>query len=192
MTLASPRVVFVVLFALNCVLWSSSRYGQIPHTSFLHGENSLVKRISFELANPNASILDAGEKQVRSFRIHRLPCADVSSVGLSRSRQSTSVLMWRHIVPYPQHSYLLHISATITAPKLPCDLWSLPPSSFGSFSYSPPWASVLPTFSLQISPQLHSCWAWMKMSLVLHSWLLGTAAPTFFPRFPPCEQIRGV
>ncbi|KAJ7494690.1 Sodium/calcium exchanger protein-domain-containing protein [Mycena galericulata] len=63
MSLASPRVVFVFLFALNCVLWSSSRYGQLPQTSFLHGENSLVKRISLELANPNVSSLDVGEKQ---------------------------------------------------------------------------------------------------------------------------------
>lgn len=70
MSSASPRVVFVVLFAVNCVLWSSSRYGQLPQPGFLHGENSLVKRISFELANPNASIFDASETEVRRFALN--------------------------------------------------------------------------------------------------------------------------
>ncbi|KAJ7637723.1 Sodium/calcium exchanger protein-domain-containing protein [Mycena polygramma] len=54
MPLAFPRLIFVALFALNCVLWSSSRYGQVPRSGFLHGEHSLVKRISLELANPYA------------------------------------------------------------------------------------------------------------------------------------------
>lgn len=66
MSLASSRLIFAVIFALNCVLWSSSRYGEIPRTSFLHGDNSLVKRISYELTNPNATTWDdALEKQVR-------------------------------------------------------------------------------------------------------------------------------
>ncbi|KAJ7475807.1 Sodium/calcium exchanger protein-domain-containing protein [Mycena latifolia] len=67
MTLTSPRVVFVLLFALNCVLWSSSRYGQIPHGSFLHGENSLVKRISLELSNPNTSSTSETECRPLAF-----------------------------------------------------------------------------------------------------------------------------
>ncbi|KAF8206423.1 Sodium/calcium exchanger protein-domain-containing protein [Mycena galopus ATCC 62051] len=65
MALTAPRLIFVVIFALNCVLWSSSRYGEIPRASFLHGGNSLVKRISEELANPNAPTWDAVEKQCR-------------------------------------------------------------------------------------------------------------------------------
>ncbi|KAJ7170645.1 Sodium/calcium exchanger protein-domain-containing protein [Mycena crocata] len=78
MTLAAPRVVFVVLFALNCVLWSSSRYGHVPRTSFIHGENSLVKRISLELANPNASSLDIAEKQCRPLAFPTIEqCAHV-------------------------------------------------------------------------------------------------------------------
>ncbi|KAJ6531749.1 hypothetical protein B0H19DRAFT_1188370 [Mycena capillaripes] len=50
---------------VNYALWSSSRYGQVPHTSFLHGDDSLVKRISFELANPDARTFVVGEKQCR-------------------------------------------------------------------------------------------------------------------------------
>ncbi|KAJ7707755.1 Sodium/calcium exchanger protein-domain-containing protein [Mycena rosella] len=65
MALTSPRAVFIFLFALNCVLWSSSRYAQIPHSSFLHGEHGLVKRISMELANPSALTLSAGGTQCR-------------------------------------------------------------------------------------------------------------------------------
>ncbi|KAJ7274389.1 Sodium/calcium exchanger protein-domain-containing protein [Mycena haematopus] len=65
MPTASPRLIFVLVFALNCVLWSSSRYGEIPRASLLHGDNSLVKRISYELANPNAPTLDIAEKQCR-------------------------------------------------------------------------------------------------------------------------------
>ncbi|KAF7312306.1 hypothetical protein MIND_00243600 [Mycena indigotica] len=56
MAFASPRLVFVVLFAINCVIWSSGRYGQIPRASLLHGDQSLAKRISVELFNPVASL----------------------------------------------------------------------------------------------------------------------------------------
>ncbi|KAJ7739766.1 Sodium/calcium exchanger protein-domain-containing protein [Mycena maculata] len=80
MPLASPRVVFVVLFALNCVLWSSSRYGEVPHSGFLHGENSLVKRISLELSNPNAFTFEGGEKQCRPLAFPTIEqCAHVQT-----------------------------------------------------------------------------------------------------------------
>ncbi|KAJ7284942.1 Sodium/calcium exchanger protein-domain-containing protein [Mycena rebaudengoi] len=59
---ASPKIVFVLLFAVNCVLWSSSRYGQVTHTSFLHGKSSLVKRIASELGN---STLDIAQHQCK-------------------------------------------------------------------------------------------------------------------------------
>ncbi|KAJ7650332.1 Sodium/calcium exchanger protein-domain-containing protein [Roridomyces roridus] len=59
MPLASPSIVFVVLFTLNCVLWSSSRYAQIPHS--VHGDSSLVKRIYLELGADSTSV----EKQCR-------------------------------------------------------------------------------------------------------------------------------
>nr|GAT60796.1 predicted protein [Mycena chlorophos] len=62
----SPRFVFVVLFAVNCVLWSAGRYSQLPRTSFVHGETSLVKRISTELLNP-ASALDAEQCRPIAF-----------------------------------------------------------------------------------------------------------------------------
>ncbi|KAJ7593056.1 Sodium/calcium exchanger protein-domain-containing protein [Mycena floridula] len=49
MSLLSSRVIFALLFALNCILWSQSQYGQV---SVLHGPESLVKRIAYELDNP--------------------------------------------------------------------------------------------------------------------------------------------
>ncbi|KAJ6513253.1 Sodium/calcium exchanger protein-domain-containing protein [Mycena sanguinolenta] len=78
MPLASPRLIFAVVFALNCVLWSSSRYGEIPRTSFLHGGNSLVKRISYELANSNAPTWEVTEKQCRPLAFPAIEqCAHV-------------------------------------------------------------------------------------------------------------------
>ncbi|CAK5268541.1 unnamed protein product [Mycena citricolor] len=59
----APKAIFVALFTANCVLWSSSRYGHVPRTNFLHGDSSLVRRIAEELAHPNMSILEHGEKQ---------------------------------------------------------------------------------------------------------------------------------
>ncbi|KAJ7158796.1 Sodium/calcium exchanger protein-domain-containing protein [Mycena filopes] len=74
---ASPRAIFVVLFAVNCVLWSSSRYGQVSQSSFLHGENSLVKRISLELLNSSPSD-DVAEKQCRPLAFPTIEqCAHV-------------------------------------------------------------------------------------------------------------------
>lgn len=52
----SARFIFVVVFVLNCVLWSQSRYGQLRESSVLHGERSLVKRLVSEFANPNLSV----------------------------------------------------------------------------------------------------------------------------------------
>ncbi|KAJ7773220.1 Sodium/calcium exchanger protein-domain-containing protein [Mycena metata] len=77
MPVASPRAIFVVLFALNCVLWSSSRYGQVSHNSLLHGENSLVKRISLELLNSSTPD-DAAEDQCRPLAFPTIEqCAHV-------------------------------------------------------------------------------------------------------------------
>lgn len=65
MSSASARFFFVLVLAINCILWSQSRYGQFKQSGILHGEHSLVKRISEELLNPsgvNVSIL--AEKEV--------------------------------------------------------------------------------------------------------------------------------
>lgn len=47
----SQRLAFVLLLTINAVLFAKSRYGQVGETSALHGEESLVKRISYELLN---------------------------------------------------------------------------------------------------------------------------------------------
>ena len=62
MSLGSAKLLFVFIFAVNCVLWSQSRYGQFPQSSVLRGEYSLVKRISLEPTMSDA--FDHPEKQV--------------------------------------------------------------------------------------------------------------------------------
>ncbi|KAF8962752.1 Sodium/calcium exchanger protein-domain-containing protein [Flammula alnicola] len=52
MSNGTARFVFIILFAVNCILWSKSRYGQPMEASSLHSEVSLVKRISYELSQP--------------------------------------------------------------------------------------------------------------------------------------------
>ncbi len=51
MSFVTARFIFVFLLVLNAVTLSRSRYGQVSDVSLLHGENSLVKRISLELRN---------------------------------------------------------------------------------------------------------------------------------------------
>ncbi|KAF9476678.1 hypothetical protein BDN70DRAFT_934817 [Pholiota conissans] len=67
MSKGAARFVFVVLLVLNCVLWSRSRYGQPLHSSLLHGEASLVKRISFELSQPLEARLTTRSEHEATF-----------------------------------------------------------------------------------------------------------------------------
>ncbi|KAF8149845.1 Sodium/calcium exchanger protein-domain-containing protein [Crassisporium funariophilum] len=55
MSAATGRLIFVFVLVVNCILWSRSRYGQPMQASLLHGEASLVKRISFELSQPQGT-----------------------------------------------------------------------------------------------------------------------------------------
>ncbi|RDB25972.1 putative cation exchanger C3A12.06c [Hypsizygus marmoreus] len=65
MSSSLARLLFVFVLVINCLLWSQSRYAQISRPSLLYGEQSLVKRISQELLNPEAASLGAFEKQCR-------------------------------------------------------------------------------------------------------------------------------
>ncbi|GLB40207.1 putative Ca(2) cation antiporter (CaCA) (TC 2.A.19) family protein [Lyophyllum shimeji] len=59
------RLIFALVFATNFLLWSQSRYA-MQDASFVREENSLVKRISYELLNPgNSSFAGTFEKQCR-------------------------------------------------------------------------------------------------------------------------------
>ncbi|KDR76331.1 hypothetical protein GALMADRAFT_226030 [Galerina marginata CBS 339.88] len=49
MSTGTPKLLFVFFLVLNCILWSRSRYGQV---SLLHSDASLVRRISYELSQP--------------------------------------------------------------------------------------------------------------------------------------------
>ncbi|KAF4614222.1 hypothetical protein D9613_007752 [Agrocybe pediades] len=57
MSTGTARALFVFFLALNCILWSTSRYGHPNRPSLLHGQSSLVKRISDELSTPQAARL---------------------------------------------------------------------------------------------------------------------------------------
>lgn len=51
MSSGSAKLVFILVFIINCVLWSQSRYGQFESLNSQLQERSLVKRISYELAH---------------------------------------------------------------------------------------------------------------------------------------------
>jgi hypothetical protein len=65
MSTGTARLVFVVLLVVNSILWSRGRYGQPMQASLLHGEASLVKRISYELSQPlEARVSSYSENEV--------------------------------------------------------------------------------------------------------------------------------
>ncbi|KAJ7867665.1 hypothetical protein B0H14DRAFT_2730614 [Mycena olivaceomarginata] len=152
MSLASSRLIFAVIFALNCVLWSSSRYGEIPRTSFLHGDNSLVKRISYELTNPNATTWDdLLEKQLTS---------PVSALAFPATEQCAHVQ--KHC-PLPK--------TFLSIPYLPhyCTETELRPLIFTGliiwlvFLFSTLGISASDFFTPNLAT-IAQCWAWTKMS----------------------------
>ncbi|KAH9481409.1 Putative cation exchanger C3A12.06c [Psilocybe cubensis] len=57
MSTGTTRSLFVFFLVVNCILWSRGRYGQPleSSSSLLHGDASLVKRISFELSQPQGT-----------------------------------------------------------------------------------------------------------------------------------------
>lgn len=55
MSATTGRLIFVVLLVVNCILWSTSRYGQPIHVNLLQSDTSLVKRISYELSQPQGT-----------------------------------------------------------------------------------------------------------------------------------------
>lgn len=51
----SAKLVFVVLFVVNCIIWSQSRYSQFESQSLSLGRPSLVKRYLVELGHVNST-----------------------------------------------------------------------------------------------------------------------------------------
>ncbi|KAG5638893.1 hypothetical protein H0H81_008952 [Sphagnurus paluster] len=65
MSSATARYIFAFLLATNFLLWSQSRYA-VRHVGVIHGDHSLVKRISYELLNPDhMSLAGDSQKQCR-------------------------------------------------------------------------------------------------------------------------------
>ncbi|CAA7267160.1 unnamed protein product [Cyclocybe aegerita] len=66
MSSAPSRFIFVFVLILNFILWSRSRYGQPIQASLFHGgEASLVKRISYELSQPQGTLVYPSEDKCR-------------------------------------------------------------------------------------------------------------------------------
>ncbi|KAF9046958.1 hypothetical protein BDZ89DRAFT_1058430 [Hymenopellis radicata] len=65
----SQRLVFALLLTVNAVLFAKSRYGEIPsrQVSWLHGEQSLVRRISSELMSAQTESEPVNECRPLSF-----------------------------------------------------------------------------------------------------------------------------
>lgn len=67
MSVTTSRFIFTVLFVLNVLLWSRSRYGAADRV-FANGSGSLVKRMSLDLAEgPSIGMLGDTEVNLRSF-----------------------------------------------------------------------------------------------------------------------------
>lgn len=74
MSATSSRLIFVFLLVVNCILWSQSRYGYV-NVPVYRGEQSLAKRIFYELTNPDALL---AEKQCRPLSVPtELQCSHV-------------------------------------------------------------------------------------------------------------------
>jgi sodium/potassium/calcium exchanger 6 len=70
MSLGSAKLLFVFVFVINCVLWSQSRYGQLPQATELGRESGLVKRILLGSEFPIA--ISDSEKQVNLIYTFKL------------------------------------------------------------------------------------------------------------------------
>jgi hypothetical protein len=59
------RLVILFLFAVNCVLWSQSRYGTLPQAQVINTSGGLAKRILLELQHSHGEYdFEGAEKHV--------------------------------------------------------------------------------------------------------------------------------
>lgn len=160
MSLGPHRLVFLVLFVVNCVLWSQSRYANVRGTQHIvHTEGSLVRRIALEWQQGPAAYdaYDGHEKEASPAFIQHSSLYLTVDNFLSADR-------W----PFPRHRSanmfrkavltrtLFCRSTTFAVTSAQSRLFDQPPSlAFysGLLSSSPRWASVLPTSSPRISRQ---------------------------------------
>ncbi|KAF9468119.1 Sodium/calcium exchanger protein-domain-containing protein [Collybia nuda] len=70
MSSTPARFLFVFILAIQCILWSQSRYAQFEDRSSSVGDSSLMKRIYFEVSNSGSSLVAAHrEKQCRPLTL---------------------------------------------------------------------------------------------------------------------------
>ena len=73
MSVSTSRFVFTVLFVLNVLLWSRSRYGAVDRVFANAGSGSLVKRMALELSEgPSVGMLGDTEVNLRSAACMRV------------------------------------------------------------------------------------------------------------------------
>ncbi|KAK0500466.1 Sodium/calcium exchanger protein-domain-containing protein [Armillaria luteobubalina] len=80
MSFVTSRFIFVFLLVVNAVILSRSRYGQVSDVSLLHGENSLVKRVSLEWRNLALTTEEPPADECRPIAFpYSLQCAHVET-----------------------------------------------------------------------------------------------------------------
>lgn len=72
MSANTGRLIFVFFLVVNCILWSRGRYGQPIYASLLQSDTSLVKRISYELSQPQGT----------DIYVNSLPEATIPFIGI--------------------------------------------------------------------------------------------------------------
>lgn len=80
--ITSARLIFVLVFVINCILWSQSRYGQMHQTSLASGGPGLMKRYMMELGYAEGTIEMAGRgvKTVSRFYLRNMITAYSDSI----------------------------------------------------------------------------------------------------------------
>jgi hypothetical protein len=109
MSSAPARFLFIFLFVIHCLLWSQSRYTQLPQSSLQYGEKSLVRRISDELLNRNAvsTTENFGHQVCLQIQFDsETQGSIVLSATHSHNQCICSVLTFRRNVPPDEHFYL--------------------------------------------------------------------------------------
>jgi len=125
MSSAPSRFIFVFVLIVNCILWSRSRYGEPLQASFLHAgpsDVSLVKRISFELSQPQETRISTISKHEVGhvqclISLIALKDGSMPSVNPEHSQLTLSANMSSKCAHHPPPSFTSITCVVIFAPR---------------------------------------------------------------------------
>ena len=129
------RLIFPFFLAVNCLLWSRSRYAQ---PSPLNEQSSLVRRISYQLTNPQTIHPFTTKKEARNCKFTKFaPFVSnkktFASVGPLNFQRSHNADTQQKIVHKAIRSLASITSAITFAQTSTSDLWLSQGFWFGSF-----------------------------------------------------------